>query len=75
MFISAPIPGQETRNAEWLIKNEAAVEIKYPGELKGLIRRFMDRGPEYQKLKERIRQIAKPSAARDLADFIVRGAK
>lgn len=73
MIISAPIPGQETRNATWLIKNEAALEIKNRGELRGLIIRFLNGKSELQKLKDRIQTIAKPNATKDFADFIVSG--
>ena len=71
MLISAPIPGQETRNAQWLIQNEAGIEIKYPGELKGLILRFLNNKLEIQKLKDKIGRIAKPNAAQDIANFVV----
>ena len=71
MLISAPIPGQETRNAKWLVKNEAAIEIKFQGELKSLIQNILEDHSILERLKVNIKRIAKPNAAQDLANFLI----
>ncbi|MBI4388402.1 MAG: hypothetical protein HY582_05110 [Candidatus Omnitrophica bacterium] len=73
MLISAPIPGQETRNATWLLKKQASFQIKRPGDLKQAVQWFIEDPSRFQAAKEKIRTIAKPNAASDLVNHLLSG--
>lgn len=70
MAISAPIPGQETRNATWLVSNQASIEVVRPGDLEKHVSRLLSHPTELQKMKIQISKIAKPNAAKDLIQFV-----
>ena len=70
MLISAPIPGQETRNAEWLVKQGASIEVRTVQEFQIAIQKCVENQEFLHELKTAVGSIAKPNAARDLADFI-----
>ncbi len=71
MLISAPIPGQETRNAEWLLRHQASYEIKFPGELKKLLAMILNNPGFLLTMKENIHAIAKPKASKDLVNYVI----
>jgi len=71
MMISAAIPGQETRNARWLLKNRAAVEFKKKGDLNQVIQKILRDVTMLKTLKENAARIARPKAAQAVSDFIV----
>lgn len=72
MLISAPIPGQETRNATWLVRNRASLQIKGRTDLANVLKSFLETHVPYDVLKSNIARIAKPRAAADLADFLLK---
>ena len=67
MAILSPIPGQESRNSDLLVQNNAAVRVRSLYELKNVVRRFV-RDPEgLRAMRTAIEKIARPNAARDIA--------
>jgi len=69
MMISAPIPGQETRNRDWLFLHKAALNIQSIEDAKNHIRDCLKDSGKIKALKTSIRKIAKPNAAFDLVKF------
>ena len=75
IIIIAPIPGQETYNAKWLLKRRAAFQVKRPNEIKDIVSRLIDDAHLFESTQSAIAQIAKPYAARDLVDFVLKNPK
>ncbi|MBI4357845.1 MAG: hypothetical protein HY584_00975 [Candidatus Omnitrophica bacterium] len=75
MIILEPIPGQESYNAEWLIKRRAAFGMDRPGTIKDLVQEMIQNPELLASAKKAIEEIAKPHAASDLADFIAEHSK
>jgi len=73
MIISAPIPGQETRNAKWLLANGSSLQISKKGDLKKIIQTLLDNPARLEKLRENMKRIAMPNAVNHVANFIVNG--
>lgn len=71
MIILAPIPGQETYNAQWLIKHNAAFQVEKPGEVNVIVSRFLNDQEFENKMRKSVDAIRKPNAASDLVDFIL----
>lgn len=72
MLISAPIPGQETRNREWLFSHRAALNIDAAGDVKKHVQNFLNNSDQLDLLRGNIKKIAKPQAAADLVTFILK---
>ena len=72
MVITQPIPGQETRNADFLRHHEASFFIQFPAQIKIIIQNILGHPHLLEAKKEAIRRLAKPDAARDLAYFIAK---
>ncbi len=70
MLISAPIPGQETRNRDWLFAHQAAVGIESADDVKNLVRTLLSDPKKLTELHNNIQKIAKPAAAADLTAFV-----
>jgi processive 1,2-diacylglycerol beta-glucosyltransferase len=75
LAIVNPVPGQESRNSDFLLENGAAIKINNMGtlayKLTGLLR---DPG-RLQHLKENARRLSKPRAAFDVAQRILNWTK
>ena len=69
MLISTVIPGQETRNAHWLLRNHAALQVLSAADLKTAVFRLLEETEAMETLKQNVRRIAKPDAAQDCAAF------
>jgi processive 1,2-diacylglycerol beta-glucosyltransferase len=65
----APIPGQEMRNAKFLLNNGVGFKIKNPEEAAFVISGLLSDKLRFSQLKERIAGLAKPNAAQDIARF------
>lgn len=67
MAIVNPIPGQESRNSDFLLENGAAVKINNAGTLAMKLSDLLADRPRLEKLKENARRLARPQAAFDVA--------
>ncbi len=67
IFLVNPIPGQETRNAEYLIKNGVAIEIEDLEYTHGKINSLFDDVELFDSMKKSIKRIAMPDSAIDIA--------
>lgn len=66
MLLVNPIPGQEERNAAWLIQEGAAVRADDPATLQFRLQRLLSDQPRLAAMRSRARALAKPSAAHDV---------
>jgi len=67
MVIWNPIPGQEERNADYLLENGAALMANSPAHLVFRVKRLLDRPDLLAKRQAAARAIARPMAAYDIA--------
>ena len=65
----APIPGQEMRNAGFLLDNGVGFKIKKPKEIVPIVSDLISNESRFLKIKEKIAKLAKPKAAEDIARF------
>lgn len=71
MIIISPILGQETRNADYLIRNGSAVRIGMASDLKVLLDNLVSHPEKIEKMREAIRSIKKPEASYDIARLAI----
>jgi processive 1,2-diacylglycerol beta-glucosyltransferase len=67
MAIVNPIPGQESRNSDYLLEQGAAIKINNLAILPMKLARLLGDGKRLETLKENARRIARPQAAFDIA--------
>jgi processive 1,2-diacylglycerol beta-glucosyltransferase len=69
MAIVNPIPGQESRNSDYLLENGAAIKINNVATLPMKLTELLGDPKRLESLKANARRIAKPRAAFDVADI------
>jgi len=67
MIVIAPIIGQETRNADFMVKNKAAFRINNTSELRSIIEPLVKDPKSMDSMKKAIDLIKKPMACYDVA--------
>ena len=67
MLIVNPIPGQESRNSDYLLEHGAAIKANNLATLPLKLSRLLSNPQGLAKLKSNARSIAKPQAAFDVA--------
>lgn len=67
MAVVNPIPGQESRNSDYLLENGAAIKINNVATLPLKLTELLKDPSRLQSLKQNARRIAKPQAAFDVA--------
>ncbi len=67
MVIMNPIPGQETRNSDYLLEQGAAIKVNNPRLLGHRVEQLLRDPPRLGALRDAARRIARPQAARDIA--------
>jgi len=72
MVIIRPIPGQEERNARYLLKHGAAERVENWEQLVTVVQRLFEQPDRLHRLQERARSLAKPHAAYDAAEAILK---
>jgi len=72
MVISNPIPGQEERNAAYLIRQGVAERADEPGDVAAVSAALLRNSPRLRRMAERTRTIAMPYAAIEVARHIFR---
>lgn len=71
MIIYKPIPGQEEANTRYLVSEGAAIQVNSPSELKEQVQLLMNNTSEANQMTQKIRLIARPAAAHDIARQIL----
>jgi processive 1,2-diacylglycerol beta-glucosyltransferase len=67
MVIVNPIPGQESRNSDYLLENGAAIKINNLPTLSHKLEALLRDEPRLRQLRDNARRIARPQAALDVA--------
>jgi processive 1,2-diacylglycerol beta-glucosyltransferase len=72
MLAIDPLPGNEQRTCQWIEKWESGVWIKSSAELASTLARLLARPEELESLRARARSLARPRAAYDAAEAILK---
>ncbi|MEG0371975.1 MAG: glycosyltransferase, partial [Clostridium sp.] len=72
IVITSTIPGQEEKNADYLINNGVAARVKEFGELTHLIHQFSESHNRLSHMKEMAREKSKPNSTSDIANLIIK---
>jgi processive 1,2-diacylglycerol beta-glucosyltransferase len=75
MAIINPIPGQESRNSDYLLENGAAIKFNNVGTLPMKLTQLLKNPKRLQSVKENASRIAKPRAAFDVAEIALKLAR
>jgi processive 1,2-diacylglycerol beta-glucosyltransferase len=67
MIIANPVPGQETRNSDYILENGAGVKINNLPTLSHKLGRLLDEPQRLQQMKAAARKLGRPQAAFDVA--------
>jgi processive 1,2-diacylglycerol beta-glucosyltransferase len=73
MVIFNPIPGQEERNADYLLENGVALRAHSAAHLVYKVRRLLTDSALLARMKSATRQVARPRAAFDIVETILSG--
>lgn len=74
MIVVSPIPGQEERNADYLLENGAALKAYDEGALTYRVNHLLSQPALLDRLRQNARQLGKPDAARTVLDTVLRSA-
>jgi len=72
ILIISPIPGQEERNAQFLMNAGASIRLIQGDDMELLLERILDRPYVMQKMSEAAGRLAKPNACEDIASLVER---
>lgn len=72
MALVAPIPGQEQRNCEYLLEEGAATRLYDVADAAHYLTSWLNNKSKMDRMRQAARAIAKPNAARDIADAVIR---
>lgn len=68
LVVANPIPGQETRNCDFLLENGAAVKIDHPSQLAIKLSRILADPNRLETLRANARKLGRPRAAFDVLE-------
>jgi processive 1,2-diacylglycerol beta-glucosyltransferase len=72
MVIVNPIPGQESRNSDYLLENGAAIKVNNLATLPHKVGALLSDPPRLARLKENAARLARPRAAYDVVERSLR---
>ena len=67
LLIANPVPGQETRNSDFILENGAGVKVNNLPTLAHKLTRLLDEPARLQQMKAAARRLGRPQAAFDIA--------
>jgi processive 1,2-diacylglycerol beta-glucosyltransferase len=70
IVIMSPIPGQEEKNAQFLLSNGAAVRITQNDDVASVLKQIIDDPSGVLKMKEKARRLAKPNSCPDIIELL-----
>jgi processive 1,2-diacylglycerol beta-glucosyltransferase len=72
MIVSQVVPGQEEGNYELLRRHGAGARAETPAAVEATLRAaFADQGAVCQEWRRRLEELSRPSAAREIATFVL----
>nr|AEQ20582.1 diacylglycerol glucosyltransferase [uncultured bacterium CSLF42] len=72
LIITNPIPGQEERNARYLLKNGVAERADEPAQIATLVNHLFQHPTKLRRMAEKTKDVARPYAAMEVAQHIFR---
>ncbi len=75
MILVNPIPGHEERNLKFFIDNNAAIGVTKKMKPYDALRELFETPNKISDIKNRLSEIAKPNATKDIADFVISSCK
>ncbi|MBI1976862.1 MAG: UDP-N-acetylglucosamine 2-epimerase [Candidatus Omnitrophica bacterium] len=72
LIIIDPIPGQERKNCEIIVRGGAGIEAKNSQQVLRAVQDFMWHPEKLQKMREKAKELAHPNAAKEIAELAVR---
>lgn len=73
MIVVSPIPGQEDRNADYLLENGAALKAYDAAGLEYRVRRLLESPEELADMRRKARELGKADAASDVLRIVLKG--
>jgi len=74
MVIANPIPGQEERNADFLLESGVALKANSPAHLVFKVHRLLSDRELLERMKQTALRVARPNGAYDIAEQVMSGA-
>ena len=71
LIVFSPLPGQEERNTDFLLKHHLAIYIKTPKDIGNLILKILSGEETFKLYKEHAEKFSKPYAAKTIASAIM----
>jgi processive 1,2-diacylglycerol beta-glucosyltransferase len=71
MVLISPIPGQEERNADYLMEQGVAVKAHDAGALEYKIDDLLSHGEKLSRMRENMRGLGRPDAARAVLEHVL----
>ena len=71
IIIINPIPGQEAKNTEYLLREGAAIKANSTGDAALLTEALLNHSLKLEQMRQNARRIAKPNSATDIARLIL----
>ncbi len=71
LIVFNPIPGQEERNADYLLENGAALRANVPAQLSYKFRLLLTEPDRLKRMRDATCRLARPSAASDVAKIVI----
>lgn len=68
LVIVNPIPGQESRNSDYLLENGAAIKANNIGTLAFKVTQLLEDRPRLEQVRKNVKRIARPRAAFDVVE-------
>ena len=72
LLVLHPIPGQEAGNCAFLVRHGAGIQVKDADQAREVLERLLEHPAELASLRENMRQLGRPNAARDILAAIQR---
>lgn len=72
MIVFNPIPGQEERNADYLLENGAALRANSPAQLLHKFKLLMGNPARLEEMRRAMLKLAHPKAAKDISDIVLK---
>ncbi|MCQ9208140.1 MAG: glycosyltransferase [Omnitrophica bacterium] len=69
MIIISPIPGQESKNCDLLVKNGAAIRIDRPREVKKAVEELLKTPDKLEKMRKNAFRLAHPNSSDDIVNL------
>jgi processive 1,2-diacylglycerol beta-glucosyltransferase len=70
ILIMTPIPGQEERNAQFLVNSGAALRLNSCNDMDFMLRRILDKPSTLRQMSDAAKKLAKPHACGDTAGIV-----